>query len=100
MTKFKKSPSSPTLSDIIAITGYVSLFAGLLLSLETFLALGRTQYPVGAPPSGFVPTRYFIYAFESSHFLRYALLLVLLGGLMVFIGHLLGLRNKKHCKTG
>jgi len=100
MKTLKKSRKPPTLSDIIAIAGYVSLFAGLLLSLETFLALGRTQYPGGAPPSGFVPTRYFIYAFESSHFFRYALFLVLLGVLMAFIGHVLGLRNKKHGRTG
>jgi hypothetical protein len=100
MTTLKKSRKPPTFSDIIAIAGYVSLCAGLLLCLETFLALGRTQYPVGAPPSGFVPTRYFIYALESSHFFRYALFLVLFGVLMVFIGHVLGLRNRKHGRTG
>ena len=82
------------------MAGYVSLFAGLLLSLETFLALGRTRYPGGPPPSGFVPTRYFIYAFESSHFFKYALFLVLLGGVMVFVGHVLRLRNKKHGRVG
>ncbi len=100
MKILKKSPKPAALSDIISIAGYVSLFAGLLLSLETFLALGRIQYSGGPPPIGFVPTRYFIYALESSHFFRYALFLILAGGLVVVIGHLLGLRNKKHSRTG
>ena len=95
MKPLKKPLRLPTLGEVIAIIGYVSLFAGLLLSLEVFLALGLTQYPGRVPPSGFVSTRYFIYAFESSLFFRYALILIVLGGLTVFIGYVLGLRNKK-----
>jgi hypothetical protein len=90
----KKPLRPPTLGEAIAIIGYVSLFAGLLLSLEVFLALGRTQYPGKVPPSGIVPTRYLIYAFESSLLLRYAFVLIVLGGLLAFIGYVMRLRNK------
>jgi hypothetical protein len=100
MRSLRKSKASPSLSDVIAIAGYGSLAAGLFLLLETLVAMGRTQYPGAVQPTGFAPLRYFIYAFESSLFFRYALILMLFGMVMVLMGHFTGSRGKKHNRKG
>jgi uncharacterized membrane protein YphA (DoxX/SURF4 family) len=94
--KTHKKLAHLTPADIALIIGYSSLGVGVLLTLETLLSLGISQYPGGSSSSsGFPPSRYLVYAMESSFFLRYTFILALLGGVLILIGYLLRIYGKK-----
>jgi hypothetical protein len=82
MRSFRKPSIGLTRRDVMTIAGYVFFFSGLFLGLEMVLALGSIHYTGVVPPRGSVPMRYLIYAYQSSTFLRYSLVLMLLGHIL------------------
>jgi len=90
-----RPPAKLTYRDIITIIGYIFCFSGIFLSIEIFFSLGWNQYPGGYGRITTSTSRYLLYAYKSSVFFKYSLLLIGIGIPLVVMGHILGWRAKR-----
>jgi hypothetical protein len=96
----KRQLKSIPLSTLIVVAGSFCIGIAILIGLVTMVSLVKSQYTMPVPSKGPEPFVYFVYSQEPTLFLKYSLIWLVAGGIVIVCGCVARSRERRHYGSG